>query len=269
MLSMEYLLEEARSLNLPILKKRAILGEYLQTIILNSIYKGNFSKSMFFVGGTALRFFYNLPRFSEDLDFNVPGLEKENLKDIGRDLEEGLSHEGFSPRVSYKQRGDLSVVFLDFPDVMEQYDIINSLGEGMMIKVEINHPKWKLNTESHVISLYGYNFSAILMSRGALLSEKLCALLKRKRGRYIYDILFMLRKGFPFDREVLYANDITEDPKKLLLDYLSNLNEKELKRLAEQVKPFLFKDDDIELILKAPLYAEKFLSGYMRYQNRK
>lgn len=262
MLSMEYLLEEAKTLNLPIMKKRAILREYLQAIILNSIYKGNFSKSMFFVGGTALRFFYNLPMFSEDLDFNTPGLEKDNLREIGKDLKEGLSQEGFSPRISYKQRGNLSIVFLNFPDVMKQYDIINSRGESMMIKVEVNCPIWKLNTESHVISLYGYNFSAILMSKGALLSEKLCALLNRKRGRYIYDILFMLRKGFPFDMEVLHANDITDDPKDLLLKYLSNLNEKELKKLAEQVKPFLFKEGDIELILNAPLYAEKFLSGY-------
>jgi len=28
---------------------------------------------------------------------------------------------------------------------------------------------------------------------------------------------------------------------------------------ANQVKPFLFKEDDIELVLKAPLYAESFL----------
>ncbi len=32
--------------------------------------------------------------------------------------------------------------------------------------------------------------------------------------------------------------------------------------LANQVKPFLFKEDDIELILKAPLYAEQFLRDY-------
>lgn len=257
---MDYLIEEAKTLSLHIIKKRAILREYLQAIILNSIYKGKFSKAMFFVGGTALRFFYNLPRFSEDLDFNTPWLERDNLKEIGEDLVRGLSQEGFSPRISYKQRGSLFIAFLDFPDVMRQYDIINSRGESMLIKVEVNRPGWTLNTESHVISLYGYNFSAILMSRGAFLSEKLCALLNGRRGRYIYDILFMLRKGFPFDREVLYANEITADPKGLLLEYLSNLDEKELKQLAAQVKPFLFKDDDVELVLKAPLYAEKFLS---------
>lgn len=40
------------------------------------------------------------------------------------------------------------------------------------------------------------------------------------------------------------------------------LSEKGLKRLAEQVKPFLFREDDIELILKAPQYGKKFLSKY-------
>jgi len=54
MLKMEYLLEEAKELGLPQTKKRAILREYLQTIILDGIYKSDFAKSMFFVGGTAL-----------------------------------------------------------------------------------------------------------------------------------------------------------------------------------------------------------------------
>ena len=100
------------------------------------------------------------------------------------------------------------------------------------------------------------------MSKGALLSEKLSALMSRKRGRYIYDLLFMLRKKFPFDRGVLYANNIREEPKKLILSFLSEIPEKEFRRLAEQVKPFLFREDDIELVLKAPQYGEKFLAMY-------
>ena len=100
------------------------------------------------------------------------------------------------------------------------------------------------------------------MSKGALLSEKLSALMSRRRGRYIYDVLFMLRKGFPFDRDVLYANNIGGEPKAVVLSYLSGLSEKELKRLAEQVKPFLFREDDVELVMKAPQYGKKFLSRY-------
>ncbi|OYT42169.1 MAG: hypothetical protein B6U86_00880 [Candidatus Altiarchaeales archaeon ex4484_43] len=262
MLKMEYLLEEARGLGLPLTKKRAILREYLQTIILNSIYRGNFSRLMFFVGGTALRFFYNLPRFSEDLDFNTPSLEEDGFKEILERVEKDLSLEGFSPEISHKKRDNLFIASVNLPGVMKQYGIINGRRGDIMIKIEVNRPEWPLSTESHVMNLYGYNFSAILMSKGALLSEKLLALLSRKRGRYIYDILFMLRKRFPFDREVLYANNIMEEPEGIILNYLSEISEKELKRLADQVKPFLFKEDDIELILKAPQYGKKFLSRY-------
>ena len=262
MLRMAYLLEEAKELGLPAAKSRAILREYLQTIILNSIYKSSFAPSLFFVGGTALRLVYNLPRFSEDLDFNTPGLEQDDFTKILERVETNLSLEGFSPVISSKKRATLFIASLNFPGVMREYGIMNSRGGDMMIKLEVNSPAWPLPTESHVLSRYGYNFSAIVMSKGALLSEKLAALLSRRRGRYIYDLLFMLRKKFPFDREVLYANNIREDPRDLIQNYLRGISEQELRRLAEQVKPFLFKEDDIELILKAPQYAHKYLADY-------
>jgi len=262
MLKMEYLLEEVKELGLPQTKKRAILREYLQTIILDGIYKSDFAKYMFFVGGTALRFFYNLPRFSEDLDFNTPYLENNSFKGILDRVEKNLSLEGFSSGISYKKRANLFTAALKFQGVMSEYGIVNGRGGDIMIKIEVNKPEWHLSTESHVLSQYGYTFSAILMSKGALLSEKLSALMSRRRGRYIYDVLFMLRKGFPFDRDVLYANNIGGEPKAVVLSYLSGLSEKELKRLAEQVKPFLFREDDIELVLKAPQHGKKFLSKY-------
>jgi len=41
------------------------------------------------------------------------------------------------------------------------------------------------------------------------------------------------------------------------------MDEKELKQQANQVKPFLFKEDDIDLIIKAPLYGKAFLDDYV------
>ena len=92
-----------------------------------------------------------------------------------------------------------------------------------------------------------------------MFSEKLCALFNRKRGRDIYDTLFMLKKKFPFNKDVLLANKIEGAPKEVILRHFKSLSEKELKQLANQVKPFLFKEDDIELVLNAALYAERFL----------
>jgi predicted nucleotidyltransferase component of viral defense system len=262
MLSLDYLLEEAKSNGLPLLKRRAILREYLQVIILNSIYKHRLGKKIFFTGGTALRFFYHLPRFSEDLDFDASGLSQVEFKDILRAVQDGLNKEGFSLDLTFEKRKNLFIADLYFKDLMKLYEITDRRGLDLMIKIEIYKPDWRLEPEPAVLSLYGYNFSLLLLSKANMLSEKVCALFNRKRGRDIYDTLFMLKKQFPFNKDVFLANRIEGTPGELILEYLQKLPESELKSLANQVKPFLFKEDDIELVLKAPLYAERFLREY-------
>ena len=259
MLSMEYLLEEAKSNALSVVKKRGILREYLQIIILNSIYKHKLGRHFFFMGGTAMRFFYGMPRFSEDLDFNTNGLKYSQFEDVVKAVARNVSAEGLSVKHFQCRRGKLFTAEFVFDDVIKEYDISDSWGLRLMIKVEINKPRWELITESMVLSMYGYNFTAILMSKGNLLSEKICALFNRRMGRDIYDTLFMLKRKFPFNEKVFKANNIALPIRKTLLEYLKRIDKKELNRLARQVRPFLFKEDDIELILKAPLYAERFL----------
>lgn len=219
-------------------------------------------KYFYFMGGTAMRYFYRLPRFSEDLDFNTPSLRYQEFENILERIEKDLSREGLSATISAGKRKNLYTAKLLFIDIMERYGITDGRGVNLMIKIEINRPDWELNTDSKVFSMYGYNFTPILMSRGNLLSEKICALLNRKRGRDIYDTLYMLRKKFPFNENVLKANNIKLPVEDTILAYLKGMDEKELKRLADQIKPFLFKEDDIDLIVKAPLYGKAFLDDY-------
>ncbi|MCG2711509.1 MAG: nucleotidyl transferase AbiEii/AbiGii toxin family protein [Candidatus Omnitrophica bacterium] len=210
MLSMEYLLEEAKSNALPVIKKRAIVREYLQIMALSSIYNRKFGKHFFFMGGTAMRYFYRMPRFSEDLDFNTTGLGYQEFEDILKTVREDISKEGFSVTLSCVKRNNLFTAKLIFYDVIEKYSISDKRGMNLMIKVEINKPNWELITESKV-----------------------------------------------------KANNISLPAKDTILSYLKSMDEKELKQLALQVKPFLFKEDDMELILKAPLYGESFLADYV------
>ena len=262
MLNLEYLLEEAKSNGLPLLKKGAVLREYLQVIILNSIYRHNLGKTMFFTGGTALRFFYNIPRFSENLDFDTTELNFEDFIELLEWVKKGLLKEGFFTELSTEKRDNLYIAELHFKDIMRLYNITDKRGLDLMIKIEVYRPSWDLQPEPGVLSLYGYNFSSILLKKEYLFSEKLCALLNRRRGRDIYDTLFMLKKKFSFNIGVLKANKIKGLPRDIIISHLESLSEKELKFLANQVSPFLFKEDDVELILKAPAYAERFLKGY-------
>lgn len=259
MLTLEYLLEEAKSNGLPILKKRGILREYLQIMALSGIYRQDLGRSMFFTGGTALRFFYNLPRFSEDLDFDTPSLRFKDFLELLGHVKKGLREEGFSPEIITEERENLYVAEIYFKDLMKIYKITDKRGLDMMVKIEAYKPSWKIQPEPGVISLYGYNFSAILLEKGCLFSEKLCAFLKRTRGRDIYDTLFLLKKKFPIDMEVLIANKIIGQPGDIILEHLKGLSAKKLQFLSNQVAPFLFKEDDTELVLNAVSYAEKFL----------
>ena len=54
------------------------LREYLQAYLLKILHEQGFFRHAAFLGGTALRFLYDLPRFSEDLDFTVINSEHQN-----------------------------------------------------------------------------------------------------------------------------------------------------------------------------------------------
>jgi predicted nucleotidyltransferase component of viral defense system len=53
------------------------LREIMQEIALAGLYRAGFFEKAAFYGGTALRIFYGLDRFSEDLDFSLLAVEPE------------------------------------------------------------------------------------------------------------------------------------------------------------------------------------------------
>ena len=56
-------------------EKRNVIKEVMQELVLCGLSKAGFFNEAAFYGGTALRIFYGLDRFSEDLDFSL--LKKE------------------------------------------------------------------------------------------------------------------------------------------------------------------------------------------------
>jgi len=65
------LVEQLKKQKLPEQLQVNHIREYLQVIILKSIYHSKYASSLSFMGGTALRICYDLKRFSEDLDFEL------------------------------------------------------------------------------------------------------------------------------------------------------------------------------------------------------
>lgn len=241
------------------------LKEIIQEIVLSGLSRGSFFDVAAFYGGTALRIFHHLDRFSEDLDFALieansdfqlstyfPYIEKE-LKAYGLNLEVSTKEKiNESNITSAVVRGDtLEHILKFFPnDENNQY---NHLLKKIKIKfeVDINPPsganyeyKYKLLPSPHQIKVY---------DMPSLFAGKIHAILCRNwkirvKGRDLYDYVFFLANHTSVNLELIKNKLIASnyiDPnslfdisvlKKLLIAKFSVIDYKEAK---EDVLPFI------------------------------
>ena len=150
-----------------------------------------------FKGGTALMFFYGLPRFSVDLDFNL--LDKNKEKTVYEKVRTILSRYGKIDDEAMKFYG--LVIVLDY-----------GVGERKL-KVEISNRKFDNHYE--IKNLLGIEMRVMVLPD--MFAHKLCALLDRNEvtSRDIFDCWFFLH-----NHTVINAAIVETRMEKPLADYL-------------------------------------------------
>ena len=114
------------------------VNEVMQRITLAGLSRGGFFKHAAFYGGTCLRLFHNLPRFSEDMDFSL--LEKrsdihlENYFDAIKNEFKAAGHEVEITKKDKKLFGRVESAFLK--ENTEVYDIKFNTKKIVKIKIE-------------------------------------------------------------------------------------------------------------------------------------
>lgn len=178
-----------------------------------------------FKGGTALMFFYGLPRFSVDLDFNLLNLEKEiHVFERARSIIEkyGRIHDE-------AQKFYSSILVLDY-----------GTGERKL-KIEIS--KRDFADRYEVKNWLGISMKVMVIED--MFAHKLCALLDRRllAHRDIFDVWFFMdrqtplnklivekRMGLPLDDYLQKCIDmLTKKPDKGLLQGMGDLMDDDLK----------------------------------------
>src|SRR3989338_3283285 len=91
----EELLNKVKPIQNPVMRLN-LMREYLQAMILRSLHEAEAFQCLAFVGGTALRFLYNLPRFSEDIDFSLESKKNYAPKDWFAKLDRDLKLANFA-----------------------------------------------------------------------------------------------------------------------------------------------------------------------------
>ena len=239
------------------------LREIMQEIALAGLYRSNFFKHAAFYGGTALRIFHGLNRFSEDLDFSL--LEKNddfNLEPYFKAIIDEFEALGIKVSLTQKQKSSVSSIdsaFLKsdtlwseliFETTIPQINL--SIKPIIKIKLEVDtRPPLGFETENKLLTK-PFSFYVNCFTLPDLFAGKMHALLFRKwknrvKGRDWYDLEWYLKNGTEinlvhFCQRALESGD-WRDQTITLAQLLNLLNEK-----IESVDFKIIKEDIIRFI---------------------
>jgi predicted nucleotidyltransferase component of viral defense system len=189
-------------------KKNAI-KEVLQEVVLAALSKTDFFNHAAFYGGTALRIFYGIDRFSEDLDFSLVtsdasfNLDKyfnsigDIINSIGLDFD--IEKKEKTNRTSIESafiKGNTKETFLTiYPNTEDYKQIIHN--EKIIIKFEVDlNPPLYANTELKY-RLLPFPYQIRVYDKESLFAGKIHAIIARSwknrvKGRDLYDYLFYI-----------------------------------------------------------------------------
>ena len=257
--------------NITIIDKKNSIKEVMQEIVLCGLSRAGFFKHAAFYGGTALRIFYGLDRFSEDLDFSLkvadpefdlnkflPFLEKE-VKSYGVNfnIEEKIKS-GDSNIKSAFLKGNTKEHLLIFYN--EQISSIQH-NEIIKVKLEIDVIPPEFANFENKYRLLPVPYDVTLYDKPSLFAGKLHAVICRSwqsriKGRDLYDYVFYLSNNIAFNLRHLesrlkqsgyipYEKSITlDDVKNYLYDRFKTIDYELAKK---DVLPFIKNDNGLNI----------------------
>jgi predicted nucleotidyltransferase component of viral defense system len=180
------------------------MRQVMQEIALAGLVRRGFFAKAAFYGGTCLRLFHQLPRFSEDLDFSLlqpdPGFR---LQPYLQGMEEEFSGLGIEVQISEKQKINPSPILSAF--LKASTTIVQLAITGMTtlrIKFEVDtDPPLGFSTEEQLL-LQPYSCFVKCFSLPDLFAGKMHAVLfrqwqQRVKGRDWFDLEWYVRGGIP------------------------------------------------------------------------
>ena len=187
-------------------EKKNALKEIVQEVALCGLSRAGFFKEAAFYGGTALRIFYGLDRFSEDLDFSlIKPNENFELKRYFSSLEKELAALGLQFSIEEKQKAQDSAIKSAFLKGNTKEHILSVYGSNLNINAnEVIKIKFEIDTEPPAFATFENKYRLLpspyqvkLYDTPSLFAGKLHAVICRSwknriKGRDLYDYVFYL-----------------------------------------------------------------------------
>ncbi|MCI1686243.1 MAG: nucleotidyl transferase AbiEii/AbiGii toxin family protein [Prevotella sp.] len=239
--------------------RRNAVFEVSQQVILAGLYQGGFFEDAAFYGGTCLRLFHGLPRFSEDMDFSLMSPEENfDFTRFFQPIIEQFNYLGRKVDITKKEKGNFGKVESAFlKDNTEVYDVKFRTEKSVHIKIEVDtQPPLKFNTEQKLL-LQPISFMTRCFTLPDLFAGKMHALVfrtwkNRVKGRDWYDFEWYVRHNVSLDWTHLHerirqfnGKDISQEDFKSLLE--ERLASTDVKKVKKDVLPFIKNPKDLDI----------------------
>mgnify|MGYP005882756605 FL=1 len=240
-------------------QKRNAIFEVNQQVILAGLYNGGFFDEAAFYGGTCLRMFHGLQRFSEDMDFSLLApSENFDFTKYFQPIKDMFEIVGRRVEITKKDKrhfGKVESAFLK--DNTDVYDISFQTERSIRIKIEVDtNPPLKFNTEQKLL-LLPESFMTKCFTLPDLFAGKMHALVfrawkNRVKGRDWYDFEWYVKHRIPLDfyhlsERILQFNgkSVTRDE---FMDLLrQRLGSADINMVKADVMPFIRKPKELDI----------------------
>jgi predicted nucleotidyltransferase component of viral defense system len=248
------------------IEENQAIREITQEVILAALGRGDFFKHALFQGGTCLRIFYGLNRFSEDMDFILLEPDPDfRLKDHLRRLTDELAAYGYNIEITDRSRADSTVkkAFLKDSSLGKVINLShrNQTGPAAKIKIKLEVDTNPPRGSGRELKYLDFPFvSAVaLQDKPGLFAGKIHALLCRKytKGRDWHDFIWYTSRGIGINHEFLTSALNQSGPwqdrginttKGWVIDELQKkINSIDWNRAAEETRPFIRADEQSSL----------------------
>ena len=233
--------------------------QVMQQIVLAGLQKGGFFEHAAFYGGTCLRIFHGLPRFSEDMDFTL--VEKNpaiHLENYFQPIREVFALTGKNVVITKKEKlhfGRVESAFLK--EDTAAYDIAFQTEKTIKVKIELDtNPPLLFDTEQKLM-MQPYSTMIRCLTLPDLFAGKMHALVFRNwktriKGRDWYDFEWYIRHNIPLHFAHLQerirefnGQEVTRDEfMHLLRERLANAN---ISQVKEDVLPFVNNPSELDI----------------------
>lgn len=209
-----------------------IAREFLQILFLNELYSKDFSRNLFFKGGTCIRLIYGGKRFSEDLDFTVNMDEDEfsfKLNELFGEISKKYS-------VRFKEKRTLSGRTSLLTATIQGFKTPLYIKLDFSFRESVLEPDKVILKTDYPIVISNFIFC---MSKNEIIAEKVRAIMTRNKLRDLYDLWILQELGGRFDislinRKLAYYNE--EFSANRLIERLNSFNKKEY---VTDLRPFV------------------------------